>query len=129
MAIVNLSILVEDIGDGDLAPFITSEETLMQAQEQVPDAVILHRMTLADNEGYVPGIGEEKQLASTFDALKTLSNFMHGCEIEDLLMRFFHEGMKAGMQYTEKKVGKAKVVPASGLQRPAQSLSLGLMTR
>lgn len=104
-AIVNLSILVEDLGDGDLSPFVTSgfvfgEKALVEAQEQVPNAVILHHMTVADDESTVAGFGSKKQkLATTLNALTELGYLMDGCEIQDLFMKFFHEGMKAGMQY------------------------------
>ncbi len=102
--IVNLSILVEDLGDGDLSPFVFGEDTLTKAQEQVPNAVILHHMTVEDDESTVAGFGSKKQqLATTLNALTELSYLMDGCEIQDLFMKFFHEGMKAGVQYEKEK--------------------------
>ncbi|MFZ2303196.1 MAG: hypothetical protein WAV98_00195 [Minisyncoccia bacterium] len=102
MAIVNLAILVEDCGDGELSPFVTSEDSLEVAREHVPDAVMLHHMTVADDESTVAGFGSKKQqLATTLNALMELGYLMDGCEIQDLFMKFFYEGMKAGMQYSK----------------------------
>lgn len=98
VAIVKLSILVEDHGDGDLSPFIMDVETLAVAQEQVPNAVILHHMTVMDDDDSIPSFGSQK-LVTTLNALTELSFLMDQCEIQDLFMKFFLEGMKAGKQY------------------------------
>lgn len=96
---IRLSILVEDTGDGDLVPFITSEETLAGAQKPYPDAVILHKMLVVDDSTTFSH-SKKQQLVSTLEALMTLGNLMDGYEIEDLFMRFFQEGFNAGMQYS-----------------------------
>lgn len=114
-----LRVLVENIGDGELSAFITDEKTLIIAQDQCPNAVILHEILLADGESN----NGQPHLASTADALLTLSSFMNGYEVEDLLMRMFEEGMKAGMQYAgEKSVAKPRQTGAP-IHSPSLKLS------
>lgn len=106
---MKLKVLVEDCGDGDLAPFFTDEETLAKAQEQV-NAIILHEMIIED-EGELENrdfLGRQN-LATALNSLLSLSHLMRNCDIEDVLMRMFQEGMKAGMQYERDKASLMEV--------------------
>lgn len=118
---VKLKVLVEDCGDGDLVPFVTSERTLAEAKDQVPNAIILHEMVVADADGPESfGVNGRQNLATALDTLLTLSSFMSNCEVEDVLMKMFQEGMKAGMQHAR----ETSVVKPIQTGVPSQSLVL-----